>query len=160
MNKTEALIELEKAKERVEKLENIIKEIDENMPKRWKPGLEQTYYRIITDNNCYPTSDFLYVATDIEQAYSSGNMFKNLTDADYAASIVSNTLKVIASAFRVDPYAGHFRLFERRWSVYKAIASHNGWKAIKYSSVLSAPVYVHTKEQAEMLADMLNSEDV
>jgi hypothetical protein len=94
--------------------------------------------------------------------YKHGNCFKTEAHTEIASKAVSQTLKMCAAAFAVDPDAGVQIYNERSWSVVRPHprGGKREWIAGHYDNSTSYPIYVHTHEQAKAMAAILNAEGV
>lgn len=158
MNKEQALQRLAALEAETKALRQII-EVPEApaVPKRWRPRSGEAYFQCVVDG---AVRDFTIDLTDEE--YVHGNCFQTEAHAEIAAKAVSQTLKICAAAFAVDPDAGVNIYNERNWSVVKRNfrGGKHEWIAGQYDITTSYPVYVHTFAQAEQMAAILNSEGV
>lgn len=155
MNKQEALQKLTALEAETKALRAIIEAPDTpTVAKRWRPLSGETYSHVIFNGKARTFCKF-----DItEEEYAHGNCFKTEAQAEIAAKAVGVTLKICAAAFAVDPDAGGYDHNERRRSLY--LHSNGSFDENSYSYDLGKPIYVHTREQAEQMAAILNAEKV
>jgi len=153
MNKQDALKKLDQLEAEAKVLREIIEAPDKPpVPTRWKPKDGDEFWFVGAHGQTLLTP---FAGGRVEH----GNCFRTQARADIAAEAVSRTLKVVACAFEVDPDAGELHRNKRRWTVVKDITTCKWevtWSVYTYRSHL----YVHTREQAEQLAAMLNAEGV
>lgn len=156
MNKDQALTKLAALEAETKALRAIIEAPDTPAPPvRWRPeGTDEAYFIVLArgDVTGYRNSPL----SDME--YDHGNCFKTQAQAKIAAKAVSATLKICAAAFAVDPYAGSYIPTVRRYSVYLLTDGTFGFSG--YPDDMGKQIYVHTKEQAEQMAAILNAEGV
>jgi hypothetical protein len=163
MNKQDAVKRIEAIEAEARALRAIIEAPDKPAPPtRWEPrDWEQYYYQVGVGGDAMV---FFPCALPItKKEYAHGNCFQTREHAEIAAKAVSVTLKVCAAAFAVDPDAGVQVCNERSWTVLKHRSVHGGkheWVVQQYNITTSYPCYVHTFEQAEKMADILNAEGV
>jgi hypothetical protein len=147
MNKQDALKKLDQLEAEAKALRAIIEAPE--VRSRWRPEGDEFFWAI----NAYGKSTQACMSPTRE---AFGNCFRTREHAETASKAVSRTLKVVACALEVDPDAGEFT-GNRCWTAFRF---KGGWDAVYRHSYCSEPAYVHTKEQAEQLAAMLNAEGV
>jgi hypothetical protein len=152
MNKQDALTKLTALEAETKALRAIIEAPDKAVPVRWSPQDGREYFQM---DFCGNVRSYRH-AGPTQKEYEHGNCFKTHEHAEIAAKAVSQTLKICAASFAVDPDAGEFIEDDRRWAVLKTFG---GLAGIAYSTDVH-PIYVHTREQAEQMAAMLNAEGV
>ena len=154
MNKQDALTKLTALEAETKALRAIIEAPDvPAVPTRWKPHAGKEYFQVSAYKGDVMSHSSLKLSQD---EYDYGNCFKTAAQAEIAAKAVSQTLKICAAAFTVDPDAGEFIEDDRRWAVLKTFG---GWAGIAYSTDVH-PIHVHTYEQARQAAAILNAEGV
>lgn len=87
-----------------------------------------------------------------------GNSFQTEEQAEKASPLMARSNKIIKAALQVDPDAGEWRLDEREWGVY--FNSDGEWKSVRFGQGVYPLVHVHTKEQANQFAEILNNEGI
>jgi hypothetical protein len=123
----------------------------------WRPEPDGKYYYVSADGLAGSAH------RDRKDWYSKtinhGNCFPSSEAAQKAAPLMSRANKIIAAALQVDPDAGEWRRNRR----HCALIVDDKWVVC----VVSAPhvsdtrlVHVHTSEQAQSMADILNAEGV
>jgi len=153
MNRQDALKKLDQLEAEARKLRAIIEAPDKPaVPTRWRPEGDEFFWAI----NSFGESTQACMSPTRE---AFGNCFRTREHAETASKAVSRTLKIVACALEVDPDAGELHKTQRRWTVVKDITTRE-WEVTWSVHVQIAPIYVHTKEQAEQLAAMLNAEGV
>ena len=153
MNKQDALKKLDQLEAEAKVLREIIEAPDKPpVPTRWKPKDGDEFWFVDGSGQTLFTS----VANG---RVEHGNVFRTQARADIAAEVVSRTLKVVACALEVDPDAGELHREQRWWTVIKDKGTCK-WEVTWSVHAQIAPIYVHTREQAEQLAAMLNAEGV
>jgi hypothetical protein len=155
MNKEQALNKLAALEAETKALRAIIEAPDKPaVPVRWKPEGDEFFWAI----NAFGESARVCMSPTRE-AY--GNCFQTREHGEIAAKAVSQTLKVCAAAFAVDPDAGNFGS-ALRWTVVKreTIPTEYRWKPTSHEFAPGVVVFVHTFEQAEQMAAILNAEGV
>ena len=122
----------------------------------WRPEAGVEYFLLdaahgVKTTNSTTCYDNLIVKT--------GNCFQSSSAAQKAAPLMSRANKIIAAALQVDPDAGEWRRNRR----HCALILDDKWVA----GIVSTPnvsdtrlVHVHTSEQAQAMADILNAECV
>jgi len=153
MNKQDALKKLDQLEAEAKALRTIIEAPDKPpVPTRWKPKGGDEFWFVAAHGKTLVTP---FANSRVEH----GNCFRTQARADIAAEAVSRTLKTVACALEVDPDAGELHKTQRRWTVIKDMGSCE-WEVTWSVHVQVAPIYVHTREQADQLAAMLNVEGV
>jgi hypothetical protein len=154
MNKQEALTKIAALEAETKALRAIIEAPDKPaVPTRWKPQDGDEYFQV----SAYKGAVRPYRRATLSQdEYDYGNCFKTAAQAEIAAKAVSQTLKICAAAFTVDPDAGDFIRGERKWSVYKG----SGGQLVAAYCADVKPIQVHTYEQAKQMTTILNAEEV
>lgn len=159
LNKQDALTKLAALEAETKALRAIIEASEAPpLPVRWRPRAGENYYQLMVKGDI---QNFDVELTDTEYAY--GNCFQFVGHAEIVVRAVSQTLKVCAAAFAVDPYAGPRIPKERYWSVTKRDFRSTGkaeWVFGEFDVTTSHAIYVHTEQQAKQMADMLNAEGV
>lgn len=155
MNKQDALKEIKTIRARLEELEQIVQEPE--VEKLWTPTKRERYWFCGNDGVVY----FGTCADDyVDRArIASAICFPTKETAEKAFLLFTRAHKIIQAALQVDPDAG-LATDERRWT-----ATYDGFlKQWVKNTFLSnnhvAVVYVHTQEQAERMAAILNAEGV
>jgi hypothetical protein len=158
MNKQDAVKRIEAIEAEARALRAIIQAPEVPAPPtRWKTEKDHHYQYVVCRDG---TIDLI---KNGDKEYEHGNCFQTVDHAEIAAKAVSVTLKVCAAAFTVDPDAGVQIYNERSWTVLKHRSVHGGkheWVVQQYNITTSYPCYVHTFEQAEQMAAILNAEGV
>jgi hypothetical protein len=154
MNKQEALTKIAALEAETKALRAIIEAPDKPaVPTRWRPQDGREYFQV----SAYKGEVAHHRSLNLSQKeYDYGNCFKTRNHAEIAARAVSQTLKICAAAFAVDPDAGEFIRGERKWSVYKG----GGGRFVAAYCADVKPIHVHTYEQARQAAAILNAEGV
>jgi hypothetical protein len=155
MNKQEALTKLTALEAETKALRAIIEAPDvPAVPTRWKPQDGDEYFQVSAYIGLVLSNRLTVLSQD---EYDYGNCFKTHEHAEIAVKAVSQTLKICAAAFAVDPDAGEFIEGERRWAVDKTFGI---WEALFAHDTSSYLIYVHTKRQVKQMAAILNAEGV
>jgi hypothetical protein len=153
INKQDALKKLTALEAEAKALRAIIEAPE--VPTRWKPESGDNYYQVAFDGGIN-----VFGASSMDcKEYAHGNCYRSREHADIAADAVSRTLKIVACALEVDPDAGELHKTQRRWTVVKDITTRK-WEVTWSVHIQTGPIYVHTREQADQLAAMLNAEGV
>ena len=155
MNKQDALKEIETIRARLEVLEKIVQEPE--VERLWRPTMGEDYW-------FFGGWDAAFISTFADDIYDQprialGLCFPTKEAAEKAFPLFAMAHKVIQAALQADPNAG-LATDERRWT-----ATYDRFiKLWVVNTFLSdnhvAVVYVHTKEQAERMAAILNAEGV
>jgi hypothetical protein len=160
MNKEQALNKLAALEAETKALRAIIEAPDTPVvPTRWRPEDGEAYYMVSNGGYVLPYEQTPLLSSE----YIHGNCFQTREHAEIAAKAVSVTLKVCAAAFAVDPDAGVQLYAVRSWSVARrdfTLSGKDQWVAGQYDATTSHPCYVHTPEQAQQMATILNAEGV
>lgn len=162
MNKEQALTKLAALEAETKALRQIIEAPEAPevpvVPKRWRPRSGDSYSLVLANG---AVRDFTIDLTDKE--YEHGNCFKTAAQAEIAAKAVSQTLRMCAAAFAVDPDAGEY-CNGRRWSAYR---EGGKWCKGLYTHTdrdrpadRDRPIYVNSYKQAVQMAAILNAEGV
>lgn len=153
MNKQDALKEIKTIRARLKELENILQKPEMEM--LWRPMISAKYWSVGHQGDAFPGT---FADDSIDCArLAYGNLFPTEEAAKKASPLFARAHKIIQAALQVDPDAG-LTTDERRWT-----APYDGflkqWVADTFlSNNHVAVVYVHTKEQAERMAAILNAE--
>jgi hypothetical protein len=161
MNKQDAVKRIEAIEAEARALRAIIEAPDKPaLPTRWKPEDGEYYLYVAPNGNSERTQNCL--GRWDADALSHGNCFKTEAHTEIASKAVSQTLKICAAAFAVDPDAGEWMKSARRWCVFKRIAvgGNREWATGNFDFNMGHPCYVHTMAQAEKMAAILNAEGV
>ncbi len=151
MNKQDALTKIAALEAETKALRAIIEAPEAPaVPTRWKPE-EGHFFWFVDTNGAIGKST-------IPSYVNHGNCFQTREHAEIAAKAVSQTLKICAASFTVDPDAGEFIKRERKWSVFRGEDGCFGWNGYAYD--VGHRIYVHTGEQAKQMAAILNAERV
>lgn len=156
MNKQDTLKEIETIRARLAVLENIVQEVEKPQG-LWRPSLRQQYWFIgIYGDTCpaYWVDD----APD-NRRLEYGNCFAARGAAEKAAQLFTRAHKIIQAALQVDPDAGGHNAGERNWTVYFNVDDMK-WKPDRWGFAYTGLPFVHTEEQAERMAAILNAEGV
>jgi hypothetical protein len=159
MNKQDAVKRIEAIEAEARALRAIIQAPDKPaLPVRWRPERTDVYYQVAIKGDIAYYDERLPI-TDKE--YEHGNCFQTRGHTEIASKAVSQTLKICAAAFAVDPDAGDFTS-ARRWSVVKQerIPTEYKWEVTSSEFVPRVPIFVHKFEQAKTMAAILNAEGV
>jgi hypothetical protein len=123
----------------------------------WRPEPDGKYYYVAAEGlegSAHRTREDWNANT-----INHGNCFKSRELAQKASALMTRANKIIAAALQVDPDAGEWRRNRR----HCALMLDDKW----VGGVVSAPhvsdtrlVHVHTSEQAQAMADILNAEGV
>ena len=155
MNKQDALNKLAALEAETKALRAIIEAPEvPALPVRWRPARPDNYYQVAGSGHVTQYDDRLPIN---DKEYAHGNCFKTSEHAEIAAKAVSQTLKVCAAAFAVDPDAGTFVKQERHRT---AVRVNNKWEELTMGMTASHAIYVHTIEQARQMAAILSAEGV
>jgi hypothetical protein len=155
MNKQEALTKIAALEAETKALRAIIEAPDKPaVPTRWKPQKGEEYFQVSAYRG--EVGEVRAYTSVSQDECNLGNCFKTRNHAEIAARAVSQTLKICAAAFAVDPDAGEWIEGERHWAVYKG---SGGWHVAAHWADVN-PVHVHTQEQARQAAAILNAEGV
>jgi hypothetical protein len=156
MNKQDALTKLTALEAETKALRAIIEAPDvPAVPTRWKPQDGEDYFQVSAFIGLVLSPSLTLLSQD---EYDYGNCFKTHEHAEIAANAVSQTLKVCAAAFTVDPDAGEFIKRKRKWTVFRGEDGCFDWNNYAYG--VGHRIYVHTGEQAKQMAAILNAERV
>jgi hypothetical protein len=159
MNKQDALTKLAALEAETRALRAIIEAPDKpTVPTRWKPQDSGIAWFQVGRNGV--VCGYKDIAPTSTSEYIYGNCYRTKAHAEIASEAVSITLKVCACAFEVDPHAGgagQLDQDQRQWTVLK---DGEKWEAVRSVLRYVGLIYVHTKEQADQLAAMLNAEGV
>lgn len=153
MNKQDALQKLAALEAETKALRAIIEAPEvPAIPKRWRPRRGDSYSQVLPNGEA---RDFMVLSN---KEYAHGNCFKTAAQAEFAAKAVGQTFRICAAAFTVDPGAGGYDYPVRRWSVFKDTTYK--WQQCEYAMFppREKPIYVHSHEQAEQMAAILNAE--
>jgi hypothetical protein len=156
MNKQDAVKRIEAIEAEARALRAIIQAPE--VPVRWKPNDVEPYFMVSYIGQTLPYKNVVLSAA----VYAYGNCFQTREHTAIASKAVSQTLKMCAAAFAVDPDAGNFGS-ARCWSAVKQRSVQDGkpkWIAGQYDVTVGYPCYVHTFEQAKAMAAILNAEGV
>ena len=155
MNKEQALTKLAALEAETKALRAIIEAPDKPaVPTRWRPQKGEEYFQVSAYRG--EVGEVRAYTSVSQDECNLGNCFKTAAQAEIAANAVSQTLRVCAAAFTVDPDAGDFIRGERKWSVYKG----GGGRFVAAYCADVKPIHVHTYEQARQAAAILNAEGV
>jgi len=120
-------------------------------PGLWKPGLGGKYYVLSMYGEpiifCWKDDGYDHRTQDF------GNTFPDEDTARKAAKLMARSNKIIRAALQVDPDAGEWGV-GRTWAV---IEDNSLKKWVPYAHTAYCAAYVHTKEQAQQMADILNA---
>jgi hypothetical protein len=161
MNKTDALARLAALETETAALRRIIEEPE--VKGLWKPqDCNEFWY------HCAYSADVVDLAGSFcpiayrNQLTAKGNAFQSRKIAEKAAPLMARANKIIAAALQADPDAGAYADNRRRTAT--SSLHRMAWEADEYSGAIDAPTamiaFVHTKEQAEEMARILNAEGV
>lgn len=155
MKKREAQKEIETLRARLEVLEKIVQ--DPEVERLWRPTMGEDYW-------FFGGWDAAFISTFANDIYDQprialGLCFPTKEAAEKAFQLFAIAHKVIQAALQVDPDAGRFIQGARSWSAFYDV-SEKKWVADIWALVDATPVYVHTEEQAERMAAILNAEGV
>lgn len=155
MNKQDALKEIETIRARLTVLEQIVQPPEEE--KLRMPLKGSRYWYIGNDGDVFHST---FVDDHIDHARAVyGNCLPTRETAGRAIPLFARAHKIIQAALQVDADAGAFKYGERNWSVW-CRREDGKWVPVPWGCAHSGLPYVHTKEQAERMAAILNAEGV
>lgn len=160
MNKTEALARMDAIEAEQKALRAII-ESPERLPGLWKPEADERYFRV---DGYGDFTEWYWDTGHLDlQAWRMGNCFPSREIAEKASVLMARANKIIAAALQADPDAGVWGMQCRYSASYFNHGMGKQWGPIEYveSDFDDAiPAFVHTREQAEEMARILNVEGV
>jgi len=160
MNKQDALARLDAIEKEQAELRRIIEAPE--VVGLWKPDPGGQRFALLHDDG--HVADTYYHDSPMDNdRIAFGNCFQTQDAAEKAAPLMARANKIIAAALQADPDAGvwakNVRCFTATISTRKI-----GWGVDSYSGDTSSQsgmaAFVHTSEQAEHMAAILNAEQV
>lgn len=141
---TEALIELKSLRKIIEQPEQ---------PRLWRPEKNEDYCFICAHGY---SGVVLNDSRFDEKVINFGNCYSSSDEAEKAAPFISRAHKVCAAALQVDPDAGEWGPTSRPYTVYRNDAE---WYSMSHIGQ-TGRICVHTADQANQMAAILNAEGV
>jgi hypothetical protein len=155
MNKKEALNRLSALETEAKALREII-EAPEKADGFWRPEPGETFWMVYCNGEI--GADWWARRQGDSGTFPHGTCFPSREVAEKAAPLMARANKIIAAALQADPDAGEWRR-DRRFVVR---SDEDLWRADSWSTSVAGaiPAHVHTHEQAEEMARILNAEGV
>lgn len=155
MNKQDAIKRIEAIEAEAAALRKLVQEPE--VGRLWTPTKGADYWLLGCDGHVCrgKATDDLYDKRSI----AFGNCFPTKGVAEKALPLLARAHKIIQAALQVDADAGAFKYGERNWSVW-CRREDGKWVPVPWGCAHSGLPYVHTKEQAERMAAILNAEGV
>jgi hypothetical protein len=157
MNKQDAMKRIEAIEAEAAALRKMVQEPEPERQGLWRPQEGDTYFPVNWDmyipeerNNGHPSDS---------KVAEFGACFPTRKAAAKAAPLFARTHKIIQAALMADPDAGALTKGHCMWSVLFATEKGRWQPFDSYYTDCSA-AYVHTREQAERMAAILNAEGV
>ena len=150
-NKTELLERLAAKEKKIHRLRDLIEAPEHDG--LWRPEVGEKYFYVSASGKWEhaPNVSKYIGGTHIYH----GNCYQTEKSAEAASPFVSTTLKVCAAALQADPDAGP-------WSADRGkmlCKIYNTWRSYE-ANAKTADICMHTYEQADKAADILNAEGV
>lgn len=156
MNKQDAMKRIEAIEAEAAALRKMVQEGDKPAG-LWKPSERQAYWCVDAEGDA-EWSEWDGDSLDCGRL-ANGNVFTTREAAEKAAPLFARAHKIIQAALMADPDAGEFRKDFRIWSVLFSTGKGKWVRFDSYYTDCSA-AYVHTQQQAEHMAEILNAEGV
>ena len=130
----------------------LLKKIPEKKAGLWRPRDGESYWFVPADLSVVPTQN-----TGHKSEYNllaAGNCYQTKGQAEKAASLMRRASIFISAALNADPDAGEWAE-DRPWSVINSLGN---LEVYKHSLCIDQPAWVHTKEQATHMLEILEAE--
>lgn len=138
----------------VEEMEKIIDAPEKEM--LWRPrDNEDGIFISMKNGKLFPIMLSVPYPDDIDM----GGIFRTISEAEKAVPLVRLCLMQIRACLQADPEAGGWIGNSREWSVsYSNMES--GWIPSSWQNLTLGACFVHTEQQAERAAAILNAEGI
>jgi hypothetical protein len=153
MNKEAALQRLTALESEAAELRRII-EAPEKLPRLWRPARQDRVWLLNGDGSPQRLNSAEYSMGYVEH----GRAFPSREIAEKAAPLMARANKIISAALQADPGAGEWIIGER--SRTASLRDGGSWEENNFFTASACPVFVHTKQQAEEMARILNAEQI
>ena len=130
----------------------LLKKIPEKKAGLWRPQYGEHYYYVSSDFTVLYTRNF--EDADDGRRISYGNCYPTKEQAEKAAILLRRTSIFISAALNADPDAGGWAE-DRPRSISNILGKLGVYKSLYY---VDQPAWVHTKEQAEHMLEILKAE--
>lgn len=151
IDKAAAMKQLESLEAEAEKLRAIIDAPE--VEGLWRPEFGSAYWAVDIRGGTmsFISSGDICVLSHMK----NGSVFPTEETAEKAAPLFARAHKIIQAALQCDPDAGEWTPCRK----YSALRGRHGWEAHEFWTGTTA-AYVHTREQAKRMAEILNAEGV